>query len=62
MIALRHDVIAGKHASRSVPWDIHSDTFGNSGINHVPDGGASEVMAQAAWDASGLTGSGMLAW
>ena len=48
-VSVAHDIIAIKNAASLVAAQFHRDAFGNAGADHVPDGGATEVVRDAAW-------------
>ncbi len=39
-----HDVIAVENSTRLMAGDAHSYALRNTGVDHIPDGGTSEVM------------------
>jgi len=43
-VSIADDIIAIEHAARLVAAQFHRHAFGNAGADHVPDGGAAEVV------------------
>jgi len=56
-ISIAHDIIAIEDAASLVTAQFHRDALRNAGADHVPDGGATEVVRDAAWAAGGDPGA-----
>ena len=56
-MSIADDIIAIEDAARLVTAQFHRDAFGNAGADHVPDGGATEVVRNASWTAGGDAGA-----